>query len=91
MNLNKDVLGIINNYYDSLNHYDKFKYCLNEINNIEYECDSIFSSRIKDADIVIYFISITHRYFMGDDGLNCESVLKLKIFKNKEKKLSLIY
>lgn len=91
MNLNKDVLGIINNYYDSLNHYDKFKYCLNEINNIDYECDSVFSSRKKEADIVIYFINITHRYFMDDDGLNCESVLKLRIFKNKEKRLSLIY
>jgi|TARA_B100001971_G_scaffold154481_1_gene143814 hypothetical protein len=89
--LNKDVLSIINDYSNSLNHYDKFRYCLNDIKNIQYESDLVFSSRKSNEDVVIYFINITHRYFMDDDGLNCESKLKLKIFKNKEKRLSLNY
>jgi len=89
--LNTDVLNIILDYANSLNHYNKFKHCLNDIRNIEYESDQVFSSRKKNKDIVIYFINITHRYFMDEDGLNCESQLKLKIFKNKEKKISLNY
>jgi len=89
--LNKDVMSIINDYVNSLNHYDKFRYCLTDIKNIEYESDQVFSSRKKNKDIVIYFINITHRYFMDADGLNCKSQLKLKIFKNKEKKISLNY
>jgi hypothetical protein len=86
-----DISNIIYDYIYSLNHYDKFKHCLNDIKSIDYECDKVFSSRKKKNDIVIYFINITHRYFMDADGLNCESQLKLKIFKNKEKKISLNY
>ena len=91
MKLNNDILCIINDYFNSLNHYDKFRYCLNDINNIKYEYNLVFSSRKKNEDIVIYFIDMTHRYFMDNNGLNHESMLKLKIFKNKEERLSLKY
>lgn len=89
--LNTDILNIILDYTNSLNHYNKFKFCLNDIKNIEYNSNQVFSSRKINKDIVIYSITITHRYFMDDNGLNNESLLKLKIFKNKEKKKSLNY
>jgi hypothetical protein len=86
-----DILNIIENYYNSLMHYDKFKFCLNDIKNIQYENNDVFSSRINNNDVVIYFINITHKYYMDNNDLKCHSSLKLKIFKNKEKKITLNY
>jgi len=86
-----DITNIIYNYYDSLMHFDKFKFCLNDILNIEYENNNVFSSRKKDDNIVIYFINITHEFYFDGDGLKCKESLKLKIFKNKEKKITLNY
>jgi hypothetical protein len=71
-------------------HFDKFKFCLNDILNIEYENNNVFSSRKKDLDIVIYFMNISYEFYF-DDGLKCKESLKLKIFKNKEKKITLNY
>jgi len=85
MYLFKDVLDIIYDYTYSMEHYDKFKSSLKIINDIVYESNDFMSSRTNANINIIYFISLSHKFSIIDDGLKCKTKLKLKIFKNKKK------
>ena len=82
----KDVLDIIYDYSYSIEHYHKFKASLKKINSIKYESNNVMSTRTFNNTNVIYFITLSHKYYL-EEGLRCESKLLLKIFKNKKKTL----
>lgn len=73
------VLEIINNNIIAMNHYNKFKHCLNEINNIQYSIDNWE----VDGDGYSYIQSnrgnIQYEYMISNDSnYNCVSYKRFK-------------